>query len=191
MRKGRAPALQAPRSVQEECRRSSWHAAEAPCSSGEAHGGAGCLLQPMDTALCSHEGCHTAAVEGPGGGTAHGYPPGAAPGQSCSLWGVAHDGAGGLEELLPIGTHMEQCLNSGPCCTELSWDSAWRTEGRGKSAQDQFRDDGIHGSKSREGPWRSGRNGTLWSHCRPHSLFLCTAWGKRQKRVWMGRLAYF
>jgi len=38
----RAAALQAPRSVQKEGRRCSRHKEEAPCSPGEAHGGAGC-----------------------------------------------------------------------------------------------------------------------------------------------------
>lgn len=74
-------ALQPPRSVQEEGRRCSRHGAEAPCSTGEAHGGVG---HP----LAAHRH-HTEQIfmgipmekpnvhpwMRPGGATAHGEPP--------------------------------------------------------------------------------------------------------------------
>jgi len=61
----REAALQPPRSVQEEDRRCR---AEAPCSTGEAHGGAGHPLaahrfHTEQISTCRHGGAHGAAVD--------------------------------------------------------------------------------------------------------------------------------
>ena len=68
VRNGREVALQAPRSVQEEVRRSSRQRAEAPCSPGEAHGGAGCLPAAHGRSMeqispCSHGGAAQRAAD--------------------------------------------------------------------------------------------------------------------------------
>lgn len=98
---GREAVLQAPRSVQEQCGRCSWHATEAPWSSGEALRGAGCLQQPVDTALCSHERCCSAVVEGTGG-------------RSCSLWGVAGLGQEGWGNCWPWRPVWSSAWTVGP-----------------------------------------------------------------------------
>ena len=80
-----------PRSVQKEGRSSTRHGAEAPYSQGRPMEEQAVSLQPMGTTQ-SRSPC--AAMEEPmgqqwmrpKGGTAHGYPAEAAPGQNCSLW---------------------------------------------------------------------------------------------------------
>lgn len=68
---------------------------------------------------------------------------GAALGQSYSLWKAAHGGAGGLEDLPPMGTRAEHCLRDRSCGTEPCWSSAWRAAVCGKAMQDQVRKDSI------------------------------------------------
>lgn len=82
------------------------------CIPREAHGAAGCPPAAHghhmgQISMCSHGGTRGAA--------AHGYPCRSTSGQTCSPWRAAHCGEGGLGELLPLGTHVKQCLKYGPC----------------------------------------------------------------------------
>lgn len=65
----------------------------------------------------------------------------------AGVGGVACGGAGGLGEILPLGTRMEQCLKGGPCGMKVCWSSARRVAACEKPTWHHFWSDSIPGER--------------------------------------------
>lgn len=113
VRDGREAALQPPGSAHKYTR-CSRHRAEALCSPGETHGGAGCPHEAHrhhaeQISMCNHGEVTVQQWVWPGGGChLQRALTGTAPGWSCRPWRGAHGGTGVLGELLPRGPVLEQ-----------------------------------------------------------------------------------
>lgn len=136
----------------------------------------------------AHGGAHRAAVDvAKGNCSPWRAPTGAVLGQSCSLWGEAHGGAGDLEELFACGdpcSMVRSCVRAaleelqavGAHMGSVLKGTLWRGSlWKGPYGRD------LTWSRGKEWPCRIGRGEALWTDCGPHSPVLLE--GRRKKRV--------
>lgn len=108
---------------------------------------------------------------------------------SFSSWRGAHFEIGGLGELLPMWSHVEQFRKCGTHVMETCWSGSWRSAACGKPLWDRLRKMALW-SRGKEWSWRSKR-GNIMDCPEPPSPFPQHCLQEESRKGCMGRRNFF